>query len=62
MEHTKKLEELNTESLKKLEEYMKTKGAATEEHHQKIIAAKDKWQLAWNEFLQTLVALEKLEI
>lgn len=62
MEHTKRLEELNKESLERLEEYMKTKGAAGEEQHKKIDAAKDKWQASWNEFLETLVVLEKLEI
>ncbi|MBL0358588.1 MAG: hypothetical protein IPP72_17760 [Chitinophagaceae bacterium] len=62
MEPTKRLEELNNEALEKLEEYMKTKGEATAEHHEKVGAAKDKWQAAWNEFLETLMVLEKLEI
>ena len=62
MEHTKRLEELNKETLAKLEEYMKAKGTGTGEHHEKIGAAKDKWQSAWAEFLETLVVLEKLEI
>ena len=62
MEHTKHLENLNKETLAKLEEYMKAKGSAGEEHHAKIGAAKDKWQIAWAEFLETLTVLEKLEI
>ncbi len=62
MEHTKRLEELNKETLEKLEEYMKAKGTGTGENHEKIGAAKDKWQSAWTEFLETLVVLEKLEI
>ena len=62
MEHTKRLEELNKETLEKLEEYMKAKGTATGEHHETIGAAKDKWQSAWAEFLETLLVLEKLEI
>ena len=62
MEHTKHWEELNKETLEKLDEYMKSKGAAADEHHEKISTAKDKWQAAWNEFLETLVVLEKLEI
>jgi hypothetical protein len=62
MEHQKRLEELNKEALEKLELYMKEKGAAGAEHHETIHAAKDKWQAAWNEFLKTLMALEKLEI
>jgi len=62
MEHTKRLEELNKEALEKLEAYMKTKGDAGAEHHEKISTAKDKWQAAWNEFLETLLVLEKLEI
>ena len=62
MEHKKQLEELNKETLKKLEEYMKDKGKAAAEHHEKITSAKEKWQTAWNEFLETLLVLEKLEI
>ncbi len=62
MEHTKRWEELNKEALEKLDEYMKSKGTAANDHHEKISSAKDKWQAAWNEFLETLVVLEKLEI
>ncbi|GAB2811594.1 hypothetical protein [Ferruginibacter profundus] len=62
MEPKKRLEELNKEALEKMEEYMKAKGEAGAEHHEKIGAAKDKWQQAWNEFLETLLVLEKLEI
>jgi len=62
MEHKKRLEELNNETLEKLEEYIKAKGAVAGEHHEQIGAAKDKWQKAWNEFLETLLVLEKLEI
>ena len=62
MEHTKRWEELNKEALEKLDEYMRSKGTAANEHHEKISTAKDKWQAAWNEFLETLVVLEKLEI
>jgi hypothetical protein len=62
MEPTKRLEELNKEALEKLEEYIKTKGGAAGEHQEKIDIAKDKWQTAWNEFLETLLVLEKLEI
>lgn len=62
MEQKKRLEELNKEALEKLEEYMKAKGEAANEHHEKIDAAKNKWQAAWNEFLETLLVLERLEI
>jgi len=62
MEPKKRLEELNKEALEKLDEYMKTKGEAGAEHHEKISAAKDKWQQAWNDFLETLLVLERLEI
>jgi ribosomal protein L11 methylase PrmA len=62
MEHTKQLEELNKETLAKLEDYIKTKGEAGTEHHEKINTAKEKWQTAWNEFLETLTVLERLEI
>ena len=36
MEHTKHLEELNKETLAKLEEYMKTKGTGSKENNEKI--------------------------
>lgn len=62
MEHKKRMEELNKEALEKLEQYIADKGATAGEHHQTISAAKDKWQKAWNEFLETLLVLEKLEI
>lgn len=56
------MEELHREAVDKLDEYIKSKGTAAEEHHEKIGTAKEKWQAAWNEFLETLVVLEKLEI
>lgn len=62
MENKKRLEELNQETLKDLEAYMKTKSPVAGEHQEKIDLAKDKWQSAWNEFLETLLVLEKIEI
>lgn len=62
MEHSKRLEALNKEALESLDEYIKSKGTEIDEHQEKISTAKDKWQAAWNEFLETLVVLEKLEI
>jgi hypothetical protein len=62
MEHKKQLIQLNTSALEKLDEYLKTKGETAEEHKEKITTAKEKWQMAWNEFLETLLVLERLEI
>ncbi|MEO6639385.1 MAG: hypothetical protein ABIN25_13990 [Ginsengibacter sp.] len=62
MENKKHLDELNEDTLKKLEVYMQAKHPVAGEHREKINMAKDKWQAAWNEFLETLVVLEKLEI
>lgn len=62
MEQKKQLEELNKATLDKLDEYVKSKGIAGDEHQEKISSAKEKWQTAWNEFLETLMVLEKLEI
>ncbi len=61
MEQRKQLEELNAETLKKLEEYMRTK-QMKDEHKQQIKTAQDKWQASWNEFLEALLVLERLEI
>jgi hypothetical protein len=62
MEHKKILEDLNKESLQKLEEYVKTKEALKEEDHEKLHQAKDEWQTAWNKLMETLMVLERLEI
>lgn len=62
MEHKKRLEELNEESLRRFEEWMKTKEALKEEDHATIHKAKDEWQVAWNKLMETLMVLERLEI
>jgi hypothetical protein len=62
MDHKNKLEELNKEALEKLENYMKEKGSAGSDEHNKIHSAKDEWQVAWNKLMETLMVLEKLEI
>ncbi|MEP7165827.1 MAG: hypothetical protein ABI741_14090 [Ferruginibacter sp.] len=62
MEHRKRLEELNKETIEKLEEYMRSKPVTEAEAQEKIKTAKDKWQAAWNEFLESLLVLERLEI
>lgn len=56
------MEALNEEALKKLEELMQSRPVVDAGQHEKISAAKDKWQAAWNEFLETLLVLERLEI
>ncbi len=61
MDHKSKLEELNTESLLKLEEYMRT-GELAEEEHERLYQAKDEWQIAWNKMMETMLMLERLEI
>jgi hypothetical protein len=61
MDHKSKLEELNKETLEKLDDYMKEKSGGTE-HHDKIHSAKEDWQIAWNKLMETLIVLEKLEI
>ena len=62
MEHTKRLEELNKEALDKLEEFMQSKKFSDKEKQDSVHSAKEKWQSAWNEFLETLLVLERLEI
>ena len=62
MDAKNQFEALNKETLKKLEDYMEAKKSAGNVHSQKIDSAKEKWQIAWNEFLETLLTLEKLEI
>jgi hypothetical protein len=62
MEHKKKLEDLNKESLQKFEEFLKTKEALKEEDHEKLHKAKDEWQASWNKLMEALIVLERLEI
>ena len=62
MEHKKKLEELNSESLQKFDEYVKAKGELKSEDHEKLHKAKDEWQVAWNKLMEALMVLERLEI
>ena len=62
MEHQKKLEELNKQSLEKYEEYLNAKGEIGQEHKDKLHAAKEDWQIAWNKFMEILLVMERLEI
>lgn len=63
MEHKKKLEELNKQSLQKLEEYIKTKEIVLKENdHKHLHSAKEEWQLAWNKLMEALLVLERIEI
>lgn len=62
MDHKQKLEELNKETLKQFEEYLKSKGQLKENEHLKVVKAREDWQMAWNKFMETLLVLERLEI
>ena len=62
MDHKQKLEELNKETLKQFEEYLKSKGQLKEGEHIKVVKASEDWQTAWNKFMETLIVLERLEI
>ncbi len=62
MDHKEKLEELNKASLEKIDTYLKSKGEIPKEHQEKIKAARNEWQASWNNFLELLIMLEKLEI
>ena len=62
MEHKKRLEELNKESLQKFEEYINAKKELRKEDHEKVHKAKDEWQAAWAKLMEALLVLERLEI
>ncbi len=62
MEHKKTLEDLNKQSLEKIDEYLRSKSNLKEEDHEKINQAKHKWQHSWAEFMDILMYLETLEI
>ncbi len=62
MDTKRKLEELNRESLKQLEEYLKSKGELKPDEHLKITKASEEWQTSWNKVMEALMVLERLEI
>lgn len=62
MDHKQKLDELNKETVKQFEEYLKSKGQLKEDEHLKVVKAREDWQTAWNKFMETLMVLERLEI
>ena len=62
MEHKNKLEELNKETLQKLEDYVKMKSSLKEEHHEQLKTARQEWQLAWSKLMEILTVLERIEI
>jgi len=62
MDHKQKLDELNKESLKQFEEYLKSRGQLKDDEHLKIVKAREDWQTAWNKFMETVMVLERLEI
>lgn len=62
MDHKQELEKLNSESLRQMEEYLKSKGELKEDEHLKVVKAKEEWQVAWNKFMETLMVLERLEL
>jgi hypothetical protein len=62
MEHKKRLEELNQESLQRIDEYVKTREKIKEEDHARFHKAKDEWQAAWNKMIEAMMVLERLEI
>lgn len=63
MEHKNKLEELNKESLQKIDDYVQTKKEKLKpEDHEKLHKAKEEWQVAWNKLMEALLVLEHIEI
>ena len=62
MDTQQKLEELNRESLKQLEEYLKSKGELKQDEHLKVVKASEEWQTAWNKLREAIMVLERLEI
>ena len=62
MEHKNKLEELNKQSLEKIEELLKSKSELKAEDYERLTKAKHKWQDSWTEFMNIVMYLETLEI
>lgn len=63
MEHKKILEDLNKQSLEKIDEYLKSKSDKLKpDQHNKLQEAKDKWQNSWSDFMDALMYLERIEL
>ena len=62
MDHKQKLEDLNKETLKQFEEFLKSKRQLKQDEHIKVVKASEEWQTAWSKFMETLMVLERLEI
>jgi hypothetical protein len=62
MDHKKDLEEMNRSALERFDAYAKQKEHLADEHKKKLHDAKDKWQAAWAELMETLLVLERIEI
>jgi hypothetical protein len=63
MDHRQKLENLNKESLKLFEEYLRSKEHKEHnEEHKDLVKASEDWQIAWNKFIEAVMVLERLEI
>jgi len=45
-----------------VENYIKEKGTEGLDYHEKIYNAKEEWQMAWNNLMENLLILEKIEI
>jgi len=61
-DHQKELKELHTRSIDKFNEYLSSKKTLKKEDHQKLQQQRDKWHEAWNELMETLLTLERIEI
>jgi hypothetical protein len=61
-DHHKELKELQDKSIAKFNEYISSKKTLKKGTHEKLQQQRDKWQDAWNELMETLLTLERIEI
>jgi hypothetical protein len=62
MDHKEKMIDLHKAAVEQLEAYLKMKGELKENDHEKLRSARENWATAWNELMETLMVLERLEI
>jgi hypothetical protein len=60
--HKKQMEALHSKATAKFDEYLSAKKDFKKEEHKKLLQQKDKWQSSWNELMETMLVLERLEI
>ena len=61
-DHQKELKELHDKSIATFNEYLSSKKTLKKDANEKLQQQRDRWHDAWNELMETLLTLERIEI